>query len=216
MTNTRGYVEFWTLPTVNAAAADSLIGRLHGEFPEVLATAGFRSARLHVGFDTTTVLLRLEWSSSQAHDSFRESEFAQRLRLLDGRAGVTDPRCCGGELLAPLCGPDAGRSPEVVVLAVRHVGNRRNALALLETLENTRVWKHDFSGFISAQVAISADGATFINYPQWTSKNVFEAFVADPRNAAGQPDIARLEAAEPEILPCYFRSEVARSSGNRE
>ena len=211
MTDDEGFAGFWVLSAADAAAAQDLVARLDEELPRLGDAAGFRSARLHLGVDGRTVVLRHGWRTAADHTAFRDGHFAQRLRGVAGRAGVRAPRCYGGELVARLQGPDAGDVPGVAVLAVRHVGGRRNALALTELLERSGDWKRGFPGFISADAAISPDHTTFVNYPQWTDVDAFDAYMADPRNAAGQPDIARLEVAEPDIVRCAVVAEVVRT-----
>ncbi|UOX84599.1 hypothetical protein MUY14_22515 [Amycolatopsis sp. FBCC-B4732] len=207
-TGDEGFAGFWVLSAADAAAARLLSAQLDDEMLSLRDAAGFRSARLHLGVDGRTVVLRHGWRGAADHTAFRDGPFAQRLRGVAGRAGVRAPRCYGGELVARIEGPDAGAAPGVVVLAVRHVGGRRSALALTELLERSGDWKREFPGFISADAAIGPDHTTFVNYPQWTDVAAFDAYMADPRNAAGQPGIARLEAAEPVIVRCSVVAEV--------
>ena len=211
MTDDEAFAGFWVLSAADSATAQVLVAQLDDEMLWLREAAGFRSARLHLGVDGRTVVLRHGWRGAADHAAFRDGHFAQRLRGVAGRAGVRAPRCYGGELVARIEGPDAGGVPGVVVLAVRHVGGRRNALALAELLRRSGDWKREFPGFISADAAVSPDHTTFVNYPQWTDVGAFDAYMADPRNAAGQPGIARLEVAAPDIVRCTVVAELIRT-----
>jgi quinol monooxygenase YgiN len=211
MPGDEGFAGFWVLSAADGAAARVLVADLGDEMQRLREVAGFGSARLHLGADGRTVVLRHGWRGAADHAAFRDGHFAQRLRGVAGRAGVRTPRCYGGEFVTRVEGPDAGGVPGVAVLAVRHVGGRHNALALAELLERSGEWKRGFPGFISADAAISPDHTTFVNYPQWTDVGAFDAYMADPRNAAGQPEIARLEVAAPDIVRCTVVAEVIRT-----
>jgi hypothetical protein len=86
------------------------------------------------------------------------------------------------------------------VLAVRHVAGLDAAHELGQLLLASGEWKRGIAGFIGATAYISADGRQFINYVRWVDEPAYDAYMADPRIAEGQPAIAGAEAAKPEFI----------------
>jgi quinol monooxygenase YgiN len=222
MTNTSeeadgpGFVSFWTVAAAGTDAARTLLSYFVGDLRHLVKALGLRSAQVHLDVDGTTVVVRSEWQGEDAHEAFWASDDGKRWREIGNRAEVTWTRTAGGVLLPRLDGPDKDSAPGVVVIATRHVGHRDNALRLAGLLERSGDWKRDFPGFVSAEAAISADGATFVNYPRWVDEESFRAYMTDPRNAARQPDIAGLEVAAPEIVRCAVVAEITNRAGTTE
>lgn len=127
-------------------------------------------------------------------------ELPELARRLAADAGAQPARTLGGTLAVSIDGPAVEAAPGVAVLAIRHVSGIDAAHELGKLLLRSGEWKREVPGFIGASAYISADGSEFINYVRWVDEAAFQRYMTDPRNAAGQPEIASTEAAEPEFI----------------
>jgi hypothetical protein len=143
--------------------------------------------------DGGAVVIRAVWPDEASH---------RATSGLAGRRGVLSTTTFGGTAAPGLHGPAAGRAPGIVAVATRHFAGRDSADAVLRLLGESGDWKRGFPGFISATPYLSHDGRTFVNYPMWVDEAAYRAWMADPRIAEGQQEIARLEVAPPEYLVC--------------
>jgi len=142
-----------------------------------------------------------EWPArSPAPDLPDLPELPELARRLAADAGAQPARTLGGTLAVSIDGPAVAAAPGVAVLAIRHVSGFDAAHELGKLLLRSGEWKREVPGFIGASAYISADGSEFINYVRWVDEAAFQRYMTDPRNAAGQPEIASTEAAEPEFV----------------
>ncbi|WP_139140780.1 hypothetical protein [Streptomyces abyssalis] len=205
-----GYVTYWCLRTEGpevaealAEAASEVLRRLVPQVPR------FRSARVHLSLDGDTTVVRAEWAAApDDRQTVRTGELGRALAELADRPGVLSATVSGGFPGPGIEGPASGEPPGLVAVATRHVGGPRNAEALSELLLRSGEWKRDFPGFISAQACVSGDGSVYVNYPQWVDGTAYRAYMDDPRNAAGQGDIAVLEVAPPEVVLCTVLEQI--------
>ncbi|NLU68551.1 antibiotic biosynthesis monooxygenase [Streptomyces sp. HNM0574] len=199
---------FCTLHARDRAAGEELARTIRQELRQRVRHArGFARARVHLSQDGTTTVVRGEWASEADHREALGGPAGEVLRGLAERPAVQEAHTFSGVPVPGLDGPDAGRLPGVVCVATRHVGTAGNAHRLAGLLRSGE-WKRGFPGFISAEPFISHDGGTYVNYPQWVDEAAFAAYMADPRNQAGQPDIADLEVAPPQLVMCTVVEEV--------
>ncbi|WP_409060535.1 class I SAM-dependent methyltransferase [Streptomyces sp. SYP-A7185] len=205
-----GYAVFEELRTDAPETAEGLVGLLAAEIREwVSGREGFRSARLHLGLDRTTVVSRVEWADEKAFLATADAAPADSpLRTLSERPGVLAHTSFRGTPQSGLDGPDAGRRAGIMCYAVRHVGGRDDALALAALLRDAGGWKHAHPGFVSATPYIGDDGSTYVNYPQWLDEDSFRAYMDHPQNAAGQEAVARLETAAPHLVLCTLAEQI--------
>ncbi|SDK12225.1 Antibiotic biosynthesis monooxygenase [Actinopolyspora mzabensis] len=213
------YVTFCTLRTTDPETGRELAETAAREVRDSISDSeGFRSALVHISTDDTTVVILTGWSGAADHRRIiLESPEAEKLRTLADRPGVVSAESFSGVPAPGIHGPDSDKEPGIVVLATRQVGGHDNANALADLLVRSGEWKRHFPGFVGATPYISVDGETYINYPGWVDDEACDAYLADPRNAAGQPDIAALEVSEPKFLWCtVFRRISGRKKGDRE
>lgn len=205
-----GFVTFCSLRTGRSDVARELSETIvYGLKSGISGSEGFRGALLHLSHDESTVVVRADWRDESARSrALDDTPGGRVLTGLPERPGVLAADSFGGVPEAGIAGPDAGREPGVVVVAKRHVGGRRNARALVSLLHESGAWKSGFPGFVSANAYISPDGGTYVNYPRWVDESAYRAYMADPRNSAGQKKVARLEVAEPEFVLCTPREFV--------
>jgi quinol monooxygenase YgiN len=185
-----------------AATAGALVEVITREVGAWVSTApGFLLSSTHVGFDGSTVVHHTRWSDDAGYrGSFLDAPDAGVLRGLGRRPGVLASSTFTGATAGGIDGPEAGRPPGVVAVATRHLTGPGPARAVVDLLHRTGEWKRDFPGFVSAAAYLSLDSRTFVNYPMWVDRSAYDAWMADPRIAEGQAEIARLEAAPPEYL----------------
>ncbi|WP_306318218.1 MULTISPECIES: putative quinol monooxygenase [unclassified Streptomyces] len=212
---TPGYVTFSTLRADDRTAAAELARALAHETRRWLRhREGFVSARIHTGVDTAAaVVVREEWRSRASHRAAGEDAAGAALRALLTGPGVRETSVFGGVPEEGIAGPYPSAPPGLVCVATRHLGSPTNARRLAGLLREGD-WKRHFPGFISATPYIGDEG-TYVNYPQWTDAAAFDAYMRDPRNAAGQPGIAELEVAPPEIVMCTVLDEVIARTPTR-
>ncbi|GLU48676.1 antibiotic biosynthesis monooxygenase [Nocardiopsis ansamitocini] len=199
-----GFVSFGILETNSPEAAADLVDALTSEVRQwARATPGFLSARIHVSVDRTAVVHRSEWATdSDYQDSFVDTARGKTLRELARLPGIVSATSVHAFPLDGLEGPEAGKEPGIVAVAVRHFANRDAVDGVMELLMSSGEWKRNFPGFISASPCVSADGTTFVNYPMWVDESAQHSWMKDPRISEGQEEIARLEAAPPEYFIC--------------
>jgi hypothetical protein len=196
MPGTAGFVAFDTLTgePVDAAVAE-VAERFSGR-------AGFVSARVHVSLDGLVVVTRSLWRDGADHRLAVE-EFAAA-NSPDARTTAT----FRGTPVESILGPQVGEKPGVVAVATRYLRDRTSFDALMGLLAVSGEWKRHHRGFIAATPYLGVDGTTFLNYPMWTDEGAYRAWMADPRIAEGQDEIARLEAAPPSYLVCTVAADV--------
>jgi quinol monooxygenase YgiN len=211
------FVTFGVLRTDGPETAGALVETLVRETREwVRHCAGFRSARVHVGTDGTTVVNRGEWSGASAYrTSFESHERAAVLQGLAGHPGVRAASVFRGSPAPGIDGPETAARPGIAVVAVRHLRDAAATAAVLGLLAESGAWKRTFPGFVSATPYVSEDGTTYINYPMWVSEEAYRSWMADPRIAEGQEEIARLEAAPPEYILCTVAAQTDRPAQAR-
>lgn len=199
-----GFVTFDVLRLDGSETSGAVVDALASDVRARTArVAGFISSRIHVSLDGGTVAIRVEWVSE-----------ADCVPGSHSVAGVASATAFEGIPAALIEGPSAEEPAGVVSIATRHVGSQKSAHALARHLVETADWKRDFPGFVSATAYISMDGATYVNYPQWVSEDAQRAYMADPRNAAAQGGIARLEVAPPEFVMCTVAAHIERLVDN--
>ncbi|MER6808878.1 antibiotic biosynthesis monooxygenase [Spirillospora sp. NPDC000708] len=180
------HVTFEIFRTDGPATAGALVEAAKGLLDPV-------TARVHTALDDMAVVIRtVRPDAASSHTTGK----------LADHAGVLSTTTFQGTSVPGLTGPEAGREPGIVAVATRHFAGRDSAAAVLRLLAGSGEWKRDFPGFISATPYLSPDGRTFVNYPMWVDEAAYRAWMADPRIAEGQEEIARLEVAPPEYLVC--------------
>lgn len=174
------------------------LGRARGE-------AGFVAARVHLSLDRDRVIVRAEWPA--------EADGAERgiLAHLPSREHLRAGSRFVGRTVPGLTGPQAGEMPGIVAVATRHLRDRAALDRLMALLAQSGGWKSHHPGFIEAVPHLGADGRTFINYPMWTDEGSYRAWMADPRIAEGQGEIARLEIAPPTYVLCAVSAHLTDS-----
>ncbi|MFG1885547.1 antibiotic biosynthesis monooxygenase [Micromonospora sp. NPDC049102] len=189
-----------------------------GEFVAALAavvdarartTPGFLLSRVHLTLDGSTLVHHTRWTSEQNYrlwcpDDAALGEPGPPYRHAAVRTAVTVTGIAAGGIR----GPAVGQPPRVAAVAIRHFAGPEPAAAVLGLLHRSGQWKRDHPGFIAADVCLSADGRTFVNYPVWTGRGAYEAWMADPRISAGQAEVARLELAPPQYFVCTVEHDV--------
>ncbi|MEV5432625.1 antibiotic biosynthesis monooxygenase [Streptomyces sp. NPDC052701] len=205
-----GHVAIFDILRVDGAAtADALAGRIAREAAAWAGAPGFLLSRVHIALDGRAVVHHTRWSGEARHSASRPGPAgAGAPRAPERMPGVLSATSFRGAPAGGITGPAAGRAPGIVAVATRHFAGPRQARAVLDLLHRTGEWKRDFDGFISATPYLDHDGRTFVNYPMWTDRSAYDAWMADPRIAEGQGEIARLETAPPEYLVCTVASEA--------
>lgn len=205
-----GFVRFEVLRTAGTEAAAALVDTLTQETRDVMTRApGFRSARIHLGTDGTTVITRAEWAGEEDHRTHLLRHPAARApRDLPDRPEVVAATSFHGTRVPGIEGPAAHSRPGVAVLATRHLSGPEGTAAVLDLLSRSGEWKRRFPGFVGAAPCVSPDGRTFVNYPLWVSESAYRSWMADPRIAEGQEELARLEVAPPEYLVCTVAAQL--------
>ncbi|MGW0331542.1 putative quinol monooxygenase [Streptomyces sp. NPDC003011] len=196
------------------ATADALAGLIAREVDAWVSRApGFVLSRVHIALDGRAVVHHTRWSDEARYrTSYPGHPDAGALRGLQRRPGVVSATMFRGTPARGITGPAAGRAPGIVAVATRHFAGPRQAGAVVDLLHRTGEWKREFHGFISATPYLDPEGRTFVNYPMWTDRSAYDAWMADPRIAEGQSEIARLETAPPEYLVCTVASEATAVS----
>jgi len=164
--------------------------------------------RYERGFVRAHVLLSLDRSTTVIHCRW-DRETASPLASWPG-AVVTS---AGGFETAGISGAEPGAPPGIAAVATRHLTGPEAARNLGELLLRSERWKRRVPGFIGATAYLSADGRTYLNYPQWTDERAYRAYMADPRIAEGQREIARLEAAPPEFVLGRLAADIEAHQG---
>jgi quinol monooxygenase YgiN len=164
---------------------------------------GFVTARVHLSVDRHRVIVRAEWPGDAADAA--HGTLASLARREQARAGSTFV----GRAAPGLSGPRAGREPGIVAIATRHLRDRAAVDQLMALLSASGEWKRFHPGFIEATPHIGLDEATFVNYPMWTDEKSYRAWMADPKIAEGQEEIARLEVAPPSYVLCTVAAHIA-------
>ncbi|MEG3631664.1 hypothetical protein [Streptomyces poriticola] len=206
-----GHATFDVLRAEAPATAEALVTELIGETAERLRPAcGFRSARILLSRDGTTVVHHVEWAAEQHREAAigglpEHSVLGAPAR---GRA-VETALAFGGTPAAGPQGPAAGRAPGVVAVAVRRLAFPGAARAVLGLLEETGAWKRHVPGFIGATSYLGRDGLTFVNCPAWVDENAYHTYVKHPKIADGLERVARLEAEKPQLLLCTVAAHIA-------
>jgi quinol monooxygenase YgiN len=147
---------------------------------------GFVRAHVLVSLDATAAVIHCQWA---AETGSPVTEWPS--------ATVTS---FGGTETAGIVGPEPSASPGVAAVATRHIAGPDAARDLGALLVRSGGWKRSFPGFIGATAYLSADGRTYVNYPQWTDEAAYKSYMDDPRIPLGQQEIARLEVAAPEFV----------------
>jgi quinol monooxygenase YgiN len=191
--------------------ADALAGLIAREVDAwVGETSGFLLSRVHVALDGRAVVHHTRWRDEAAYRTrYLGHPRAGALRGLDRRPGVVSATVFAGAPAGGIAGPAAGRAPGVVAVATRRFAGPEQAREVVDLLHRTGAWKRDMPGFISATPYLAPDGRTFVNYPMWTDRSAYDAWMADARIAEGQREIARFETAPPEYLVCAVAFETA-------
>jgi len=158
---------------------------------------GFVRAHVLLSLDRATAVIHCQWAGKPAAPL---GEFASR-------PGVAVSSFVGTQT-AGVAGPAASARPEIAAIATRHVDGHGGARELGELLVRSGTWKRHFPGFIGATAHISPDGRTYVNYPQWIDEATYRSYMADPRIALGQQEIARLEAAPPEFVLARVAADI--------
>lgn len=205
------FAAFEVLRVDGAGTADALVASITREVGAwVSAAPGFLLSRVHVGLDGRAVVHHTRWTDEVCYrTSFLDAPDAGVLRGLGERPGVLASSVRRGSSAGGITGPAAGRPPGVVAVATRHFSGPGPARAVVDLLHRTGQWKRDFPGFVSATAYLGSDGRLFVNYPMWVDRSAYDAWMADPRIAEGQAEIARLEAAPPEYLVCTVAAHTA-------
>lgn len=205
------FAAFDVLRVEGGGTADALADSITSEVAAwVSAAPGFLLSRVHVGLDGSTVVHHTRWTDEERYrTSFLDAQEAGVLCDVGRRSGVLASSVRTGVPAGGIEGPAAGRPPGVVAVATRHFTGPGPARAVVDLLHRTGEWKRDFPGFISATAYLSSDGTMFVNYPMWVDRSAYDAWMADPRIAEGQAEIARLESAPPEYLVCTVAAHTA-------
>lgn len=200
---------FEAVRVADPADAESIAAKLAPLFDQQV---DYLSSHTYVSIDGTTVVHCGEWTTDSPHPP-PANPCDGLLRTLANESGLSVVRNFMGRLAVSIDGPAAQEPPGVAVLATRHVKDADAAYALGELLVRSGEWKRYLSGFIGAAAYVSADGREFLNYPRWVDAAAYEAYMADPRIAAGQGAIASNEDAKPEFIRCRSVPGIATGAG---
>lgn len=213
--NEVGFGTFEVVRLRRPGTAAELAGVLAERIGEEIRRAdGFVSMRVHVSLDDDAVICHGRWTGEAEYRSWQHAGRVGSLRGLADRFDVLSLEAFGGFPAAGIAGPATAESPGIVAVATRHVGGHAAAETLGGLLQSSGGWKRHVAGFIGASAFISADGTTYVNYPEWVDRSAFDAYMADPRIAEGQAEIAPLETAEPEFVLCSSFAEIV-AAGDR-
>ncbi|HET7014180.1 MAG TPA: hypothetical protein VFI65_09730 [Streptosporangiaceae bacterium] len=176
--------------------------RVAGQLKTTLAQPlGFTWSDIFVSSEPAAVVHCAEWpAESAAGLPPMASQSADLARELVAQADGGSVRTLTGTLAVSIDGAAAAQAPGVAVLAIRHVSGVDAANELGQLLLRSGEWKRGVAGFIGASAYISANGREFINYVRWVDEEAYRVYMDDPRNAAGQPNIASVESAKPEFV----------------
>lgn len=192
------YATFDTLRADDPTLVEELVDLLTKDAHERVRHApGFVRAHVLLSLDRTTAVIHCQWAR----------EPAGPLGELASRPGIAVTSFVGTQT-AGIIGPAASAQPEIVAIATRHVDGHASARELGELLVRSGTWKQHFPGFIGATAHVSPDGRTYVNYPQWIDEATYRSYMADPRIALGQQEIARLEAAPPEFVLARVAADI--------
>jgi heme-degrading monooxygenase HmoA len=192
------------------AAAGEIVAALAAAVDARVRTApGFLLSRVHLTLDGSTLVHHTRWAGEREYRVWCPDDAAigdpdHPYRHPAVRTAVTVTGTAAGGIR----GPAVGQPPRVVAVAIRHFAGHESAETVLGLLHRSGEWKRDHPGFIAADVCLSPDGRTFVNYPAWTERGAYEAWMADPRISAGQAEIARLELAPPQYYVCTVEHDV--------
>ncbi|WP_157756609.1 antibiotic biosynthesis monooxygenase [Plantactinospora sp. KBS50] len=169
---------------------------------------------MHLTLDGSTLVHHTRWTNERDYHLWRPDDAAvggpdDPCRHPAVRTNVTVTGAAAGGIQ----GPAVGQPPRVVAVAIRHFAGPAAAATVLGLLHRSGEWKRDHPGFIAADVCLSADGRTFVNYPAWAGRGAYEAWMADPRISVGQAEIARLESAPPQYYVCTVEHDVVGDRG---
>jgi len=193
--------------TDGAAAAEAVAEAIARNLKSVFGDLpGLLAARVHVDLGGTIVVCRGQWASPVS-GSERDPAVLPLPEIAE-MPGVLSTTTLAGIPAEGLQGPDAGRTPGIAVIAIRHLADREAADAALKLLGATGDWKQHFPGFISAVPYVSVDGTTFVNYPTWVDEAAYRAWMADPKTAPAKAEVARLDVSSPEFLTCRVIADI--------
>lgn len=197
------FAAFEVLHVDDVSTAEALVPAIASEIDAwTSAKPGLLQSGVYVSLDRSAVVHHTRWTEESRYRSlFPHAEDAGVLDELSQWQGVSRSVCCG-DAVGGIEGPASGRRPGIVAVATRHFTGVESARAVVELLHRTGEWKRTFPGFISATAYLSADGTTFVNNPMWLDRSAYDAWMADPRIAEGQAEIACLEVTPPEYLVC--------------
>ncbi|MBZ3906418.1 hypothetical protein [Streptomyces griseiscabiei] len=203
-----GFRTFLVLRTDGTGVAQEAVRALVEQTSDPSRPDGFLSSRIHLGLDGDVVVHSVAWrDETSARDGYParvEEALLDRL----GRKALLRTDLVGGTPEPGVRGPSANSPPGLVCVAVRHVADRAAAEAMADLLRRSGDWKKDFPGFVSATPYIGTDGRTYVNYPQWTDRGAFDAYMSDRRNVDGQQGISALEVAPPDLFLCTLVAET--------
>ncbi|MFY1681794.1 antibiotic biosynthesis monooxygenase [Micromonospora sp. WMMD730] len=192
-----------TEPVAAGRVAAALAGAVDARAP------GFLLSRVHLTLDGATLVHHTRWSDERDYRRWRsDGDAAGRPEDPHRDPAVGAVVTVTGAAAGGIRGPAVGQRPGMVAVAIRHFAGPEPAAAVLRLLHRSGRWKSDHPGFIAADVCLSADGRTFVNYPAWTGRRAYEAWMADPRIGAGQAEVARFESAPPQYLVCTVEHDV--------
>ncbi|MFD8571782.1 class I SAM-dependent methyltransferase [Streptomyces sp. NPDC059639] len=199
-----GHVVFEEIRTSAPDVAQRLIGALGAELRRAARPAeGFVSARLHLGTDKTTVVLRVEWEAERhAAAAAARLPRSSALSALSDEPGVLSCTSFTGTPERGIAGPAADRAAGLTYYARRHTDDPDKARAVIDLLSASGRWKQRIPGFIDATPYLGADGTTLVNYPQWVSPDAFHRAMEDPHHAQTQDRLALLESAPATLVAC--------------
>jgi hypothetical protein len=210
-----GFVIFTTLRVERLDEVAGLVETIAREVDEWLRhVVGFRSSRIHVSQDGTTVVHGSWWADETGPRTGLRSGSGTGVprdpAAWPGPASVTEFR---GVRIAHIDGPAAGERPGVLSVATRTVDGHESARALADLLLRSGDWKRQATGFISATAYVSLDGTQYLNYPQWVDETAFRAYMADPRLSEGQVQIGHVETAPPVFVMCTVVADRESATG---
>ncbi|MFJ6125784.1 putative quinol monooxygenase [Streptomyces griseoviridis] len=204
-----GFRTFLVLRTGGPEASAAALDTLHTEVAHRISRLdGFLSCRTHLGIDGDVVVHTVGWRDEASARGTYPATLGEALLARLGREVMLRTDLVGGAPGPGVRGPASAKPPGLACVAIRYVADRAAGEAMAELLLRSGDWKKDFPGFVSATPYLGPDGTTYVNYPQWTDRAAFDAYMADPRNAAGQQDIADLEVAPPDLLLCTLVTET--------
>ncbi len=141
--------------------------------PALAGLETFRTATVQVALDGATVVSYVRWTGPPP----------------GAPTGVplVPTMSFTGALVAGLDGPAAGKPVGWTVTALRPVSGPEDAGKRIAMLVRSGSYKQDIAGFVGAEAFLDAEATMFVNCPQWTNREAFDHYMADPRVQAGRP-----------------------------